>query len=91
MSEAAAVCPDWGRAETRKKGRDRRGRQIHQCLACRRRFTAHSATPFAGYRFPPDIIALAVRWHLRYRLSFAEVVELLAERGVRVDASTVYD
>ena len=42
-------------------------------------------TPFSGYRFPPDIIALAVRWYLRYRLSYADVAELLAERGVRVD------
>jgi transposase-like protein len=50
-----------------------------------------SATPFAGYRFPPDVIALAVRWYLRYRLSYVDVAELLAERGVRVDPSTVYD
>ena len=69
--------------------RDRR--QIHQCCGCQRRFTARSATPFAGYRFPPDVIALAVRWYLRYRLSDADVAELLAERGVRVDASTAYD
>jgi transposase-like protein len=79
-------------AATRKNGRDRHGRQIHQCLSgCRRRFTARSATPFAGYRCPPDVIALAVRWYIRYRLSYADVSELLAERSVRVDASTVYD
>jgi len=50
-----------------------------------------SATPFSGYRFPPDVIALAVRWYLRFRLSYADVAELLAERGVRIDPSTVYD
>jgi IS6 family transposase len=32
-----------------------------------------------------------VRWYLRFRLSYADVAELLAERGVRVDASTIYD
>jgi len=32
-----------------------------------------------------------VRWYLGYRLSYADVAELLAERGVRVDASTVFD
>ena len=85
------VCPGCGLAATRKSGRDRQGRQIRQCLSCHRRFTARSATPFSGYRFPPDIIALAVRWYLRYRLSYADVVELLAERGIGVDASTVYD
>jgi transposase, IS6 family len=46
---------------------------------------------FAGYRFPDDIIALAVRWYLSYRLPYADVAALLAERGVYVDASTVFD
>jgi transposase-like protein len=36
------------------------------------------------------VIALAVRWYVRYRLSFADVAEWLAERGRRVDRSTVY-
>jgi IS6 family transposase len=31
-----------------------------------------------------------VRWYLRYRLSYADVAELLAERGVRTDPSSVY-
>src|ERR671932_60318 len=75
----------------RKNGRDRQGRPIQQCRGCHRRFTSRSATPFAGDRFPPDVIALAVRWYLRYRLSYADVAELLAERGARVDPSTVYD
>jgi IS6 family transposase len=91
MSNAAVACPRCGPATTRKNGRDRQGRQIHQCLGCRHRFTARTGTPFSGYRFPPDIIALAVRWYLRYRLSYADVAELLAERGVQVDASTVCD
>ena len=85
------VCPTCGLAAARKNGRDRQGRQVHQCGGCHRRFTLLSATPFAGYRFPPDVIALAVRWYLRFRLSSADVAELLAERGVRVDASTVFD
>ena len=86
----AVVCPGCGLAVARKNGRDRQGRQIYQCRGCYRRFTARSATPFAGYRYPPDVIALAVRWYLRYRLSYADVAELLAERGVRVDPSTIF-
>ena len=91
MSNEAAGCRGCGIAAMRKNGRDRHGRQIHQCLGCGRRFTARSTTPFAGCRFPPDIIALAVRWYLRYRLSYADVAELLAERGVVVDPSAIYD
>jgi transposase-like protein len=45
---------------------------------------------FAGFRFPPDVIVLAVRWYLRFRLSHRDVEELLAERGVEVDHVTIY-
>ena len=46
-----------------------------------------SAAP-AGYRFPREVIAVAVRWYLRYGLSYRDVEELLAERGVTVDHVT---
>jgi transposase-like protein len=45
---------------------------------------------FAGFRFPPDVITLAVRWYLRYGLSYRDVEELLAERGIEVDHVTIY-
>jgi transposase, IS6 family len=45
---------------------------------------------FAGFRFPPDVIVLAVRWYLRFGLSYRDVEELLAERGIEVDHVTVY-
>jgi hypothetical protein len=45
---------------------------------------------FAGFRFPPEVISLAVRWYLRYGLSYRDVEELLAERGVTVDHVTIY-
>jgi transposase-like protein len=44
----------------------------------------------AGYRFPRGVIAVAVRWYLRYGLSYRDIEELLAERGIRVDHGTVY-
>jgi transposase, IS6 family len=36
------------------------------------------------------VIAVAVRWYLRYGLSYRDVEELLAERGIAVDHVTVY-
>jgi transposase-like protein len=45
---------------------------------------------FAGFRFPPDVIVLAVRWYLRFGLSYRDVEELLTERGVQVDHVSVY-
>ncbi|MDQ3765538.1 MAG: IS6 family transposase [Actinomycetota bacterium] len=44
----------------------------------------------AGFRFPPDVIMVAVRWYLRYGLSYRDVEELLTERGIQVDHVTVY-
>ena len=57
-----------------------------------RRATSQSVdrSAFAGYRFPPDVVLLAVRWYLRYGLSYRDVEELLAERGIEVDHVTIY-
>ncbi|HEX5880147.1 MAG TPA: IS6 family transposase, partial [Actinomycetota bacterium] len=49
-----------------------------------------SRSAFAGFRFPPDVIVLAVRWYLRFGLSYRDVEELLTERGIEVDHVTVY-
>ncbi len=43
---------------------------------------------FAGFRFPLEVIRLAVRWYLRYGLSYRDLEGLLAERGIEVDHVT---
>jgi transposase-like protein len=48
-----------------------------------------SRSAFAGVRFPVEVITVAVRWYLRCGLSYRDVEELLAERGVEVDHVTV--
>ena len=45
---------------------------------------------FARFQFLSDVIPLAVRWYLRYKLSDRDVEELLAERGVEVDHVMVF-
>ena len=49
-----------------------------------------NVSAFAGYRFPSDVIVLAVRWYLRFGLSYGDIEELLAERGIEVDHVTIY-
>jgi transposase, IS6 family len=44
---------------------------------------------FRGRRFPEGIIVLCVRWYLRYPLSYRDLEEMMAERGVEVDHSTI--
>ena len=45
---------------------------------------------FAGYRFPAEVIVVAVRWYLRFNLSYRDLEELLAERGIEIDHVSVY-
>jgi IS6 family transposase len=52
--------------------------------------TRHTTSVSAGFRFPPDVISIAVRWYLRYGLSYRDVEELLAERVITVDHVTIY-
>jgi transposase-like protein len=83
-------CVRCGNRATRRDGQTHLGGQRWRCDACRRRFTARSASAFAGYGFPDGVIALAVRWYARFRLSYADVSEWLAERGFTVDRSAIY-
>jgi transposase-like protein len=39
---------------------------------------------------PVRNIELCVRWHLTYRVSYRDLVEMLAERGVNVSHTTIY-
>ena len=44
---------------------------------------------YDGYRFPPEIIHQAIWLYLRFTLSFRDVEDLLAERGIAVSYETV--
>lgn len=83
-------CIRCGSMQRRRDGHTRLGGQRWRCTACRRRFTARSSSAFSGHGFADEIVTLAVRWYVRYLLSYADVAELLADRGVMVSRSTVY-
>jgi transposase-like protein len=83
-------CVRCGSEQTRRDGSTRLGGQRWRCAACRRRFTARSTSAFSRRCFPDDLIALAVRWYVRYRLSYTDLAEWLAERGFTVERSTLY-
>ncbi len=48
------------------------------------------AVCFKGAHFPTDIILTCVRWSVAYPLSYRQIEELMQERGVSVDHSTVH-
>jgi transposase-like protein len=59
-------------------------------VSSRPRPTQPPRSAFARFRFPAEAIVLAVRWYLRYGLSYRNVEDLLAERGIDVDHVTVH-
>jgi transposase-like protein len=56
----------------------------------RPQFVPITRSAFDRYYFPSDVIVLAVRWYLRFNLSYRDLEELLAERGIEVDHTSVY-
>jgi transposase-like protein len=49
----------------------------------------HSTALFHGSHFDRTIIILCVRWYITYKLSYRDVVEIMAERGVDVSHTTI--
>jgi transposase, IS6 family len=49
-----------------------------------------SDSPFKWRHFEGQIILLCVRWYLRYCLSYRDLEEMMAERGLNLDHTTIY-
>jgi putative transposase len=71
---------------------------LDKALSRRRRACRHLAIAvpsamikisYSGYRFPPEIIQHAIWLYIRFTLSFRDVEDLLAERGIMVSYETV--
>lgn len=45
---------------------------------------------FKWHHFQAEIILLCVRWYLRYALSYRDLEEMMVERGLSVDRTTIY-
>ena len=52
--------------------------------------SSQSLSAFVGFRFPPEVILLAVRRYLRFGLSYRDLEDLFAERGIEVDHVTLH-
>jgi transposase-like protein len=49
-----------------------------------------ATNPFKGRQYPSEVISLAVHWYLRYPLAYLHLSEILAERGLFIDASCIW-
>ena len=50
----------------------------------------HNSSPFKWQHFEPAVILLCVRWYCRYQLSYRDLEEMISERGLTVDHTTVF-
>jgi transposase, IS6 family len=50
----------------------------------------NNQNPFKWRHYEADIILLCVRWYLRYSLSYRDLEEIMRERGLHVDHTTIY-
>src|ERR1700730_4766274 len=50
----------------------------------------NAATPFKWRHFEAEIILLCIRWYLRYALSYRDLEEMMRERGLPVDHTTIF-
>jgi hypothetical protein len=82
-----------GRSRVRSWAVDRRGCRSETPIPCSTRPAARVSVlqvPGSGFRVPPEVILIVVRWYLRYGLSYRDLEELLAERGIEVDHVTPF-
>jgi transposase-like protein len=84
-----SVCQSCSSQKLKKGGREPFGGQRFRCRVCRRASRDRCGTPFAGHRWPREVIATAVRWYCRFRLSLADVRDLLRERGIGVSPRSI--
>jgi IS6 family transposase len=49
----------------------------------------NTPSPFKWRHFQSDILLLGVRWYLRYALSYRDLEEIMLERGLHVDHTTI--
>src|SRR5690349_594594 len=52
--------------------------------------SSQSQYPFKWRHFQADIILQCVRWYLRYALSYRDLEEMMRERGLSIDHTTIY-
>src|SRR3954470_21295471 len=52
--------------------------------------TGNRPALFRGRHFADDVIVLCVRWYLRYSLSYRDLAEMMVERHLSVDPSTIW-
>jgi hypothetical protein len=68
-----------------------RGYRRFRCRTCGKQFNERSAAALNRTQYPSDVIALVVRWRLRYKLSLRDLPDMFLLRGVVFSHEEVRD
>ena len=76
-------CVECGSAATsERRDRTAQGYRRFRCRDCGREFNERSGGVLNRTQYPSDVIALAVLWRLRYRLTLQDLSEMFLQRGI---------
>ena len=78
-------------ATTERRDRTAQGHRRFRCRDCGRQFNERSGSVLNRTCLPSDVIALAVFFRLRYRLTLRDLSEILALRGIEVSHEAIRD
>ncbi|MGH7744582.1 MAG: IS6 family transposase [Candidatus Dormibacteria bacterium] len=67
------------------------GYRTFHCSGCQRAFNERTGSPFNFLEFPTDVVLVAVRWRLRYKLSLRDIAEMFFDRGFEFTHEAVRD
>lgn len=72
-----------------RKAITKRGLIQYQCRHCGKYFNERTGSPYNFTHYPTDVILLVVFFYYRYKLSFVDVTEIMALRGIYLSHETV--
>ena len=76
-------------AVTERRERTAQGYRRFRCRTCGKQSNERSGTLLNHVRYPSDVVALAVLWRLRYKLSLRDLPEMFAVRGIEFSYEAV--
>ena len=75
-------CVACSSAATERLERTAQGYRRFRCGDCGKQYNERSGTVLNHAQYPSDVIALAVLWRLRYRLTLRDLAEMFLVRGI---------
>ena len=88
---ALTSCPHCLSDDFQSRAKTALGYESYICQDCRRVFNERTSTVFNHLEYPADIVMLAVRWYISYKLIYRDIADMSAETGFDFTHETVHD